>query len=24
MQTTCPPGQDEFPLMNGYAARYAA
>jgi len=24
MQTTCPPCQDEFPLMNGYAARYAA
>jgi peroxiredoxin len=23
MQTTCPPCQDEFPLMNGYAARYA-
>jgi cytochrome c biogenesis protein CcmG, thiol:disulfide interchange protein DsbE len=24
MQTACPPCQDEFPLMNGYAARYAA
>jgi thiol-disulfide isomerase/thioredoxin len=24
MQTTCLPCQDEFPLMNGYAARYAA
>jgi cytochrome c biogenesis protein CcmG, thiol:disulfide interchange protein DsbE len=23
MQTTCPPCVDEFPLMNGYAARYA-
>jgi cytochrome c biogenesis protein CcmG, thiol:disulfide interchange protein DsbE len=23
MQTTCPPCLDEFPLMNGYAARYA-
>ena len=23
MQTTCPPCQDEFPLMNGFAARYA-
>jgi thiol-disulfide isomerase/thioredoxin len=22
MQTTCPPCQDEFPLMNGFAARY--
>jgi thiol-disulfide isomerase/thioredoxin len=24
MQTTCEPCQDEFPLMNGFAARYAA
>jgi thiol-disulfide isomerase/thioredoxin len=24
MQTTCPPCRDEFPLMNGFAARYAA
>jgi thiol-disulfide isomerase/thioredoxin len=24
MQTTCPPCIDEFPLMNGFAARYAA
>lgn len=23
MQTTCPPCVDEFPLMNGFAARYA-
>jgi cytochrome c biogenesis protein CcmG/thiol:disulfide interchange protein DsbE len=23
MATYCPPCQDEFPLMNGYAARYA-
>jgi thiol-disulfide isomerase/thioredoxin len=23
MATWCPPCQDEFPLMNGYAARYA-
>ena len=23
MQTTCPPCIDEFPLMNGFAARYA-
>jgi thiol-disulfide isomerase/thioredoxin len=23
MQTNCPPCQDEFPLMNGFAARYA-
>jgi thiol-disulfide isomerase/thioredoxin len=23
MQTMCPPCQDEFPLMNGYSARYA-
>ena len=23
MQTTCPPCLDEFPLMNGFAARYA-
>ena len=24
MATWCPPCQDEFPLMNGFAARYAA
>ena len=24
MQTTCPPCVDEFPLMNGFAARYSA
>ena len=24
MGTYCPPCQDEFPLMNGFAARYAA
>lgn len=24
MQTTCPPCRDEFPLMNGFAARYAS
>src|SRR4029077_18285738 len=24
MQTTCPPCVDEFPLMNGFAARYAS
>jgi thiol-disulfide isomerase/thioredoxin len=24
MQTTCPPCRDEFPVMNGFAVRYAA
>ena len=24
MQTTCPPCVDEFPVMSGFAARYAA